>query len=108
MSKIPYASAIGSIMYAILCTQPDVSYALSTMSIYQSDPGEGHWTAIKNILKYLRRTKGAFLVYGGKEDELVVNGYIDASFQIDKQDYRLQSGYMFYLNGDAVSWRSSK
>ena len=80
MSKIPYASAIGSIMYAMLCTRPDVSYALSTTSRYQSDLGESHWIVVKNILKYLRRTKDAFLLYGGKEDELVINGYIDASF----------------------------
>ena len=50
MGKIPYASAIGSIMYAMLYTRPDVSYALSTMSRYQSDPGEGHWTTIKKSL----------------------------------------------------------
>ena len=73
MSVIPYASAIGSIMYAMLCTRPDVAYALSVMSRYQSNPGESHWVAAKNILKYFRRTKDKFLVYGG-EDELVVNG----------------------------------
>ena len=61
IDKIPYASAIGSIMYAMLCTQPDVSYALSMTSRFQSDPGECHWIAIKNILKYLRRTKDIFL-----------------------------------------------
>ena len=108
MSKIPYASAIGSIMYAMLCTRPDVSFALSTKSRYQSDPGENHWTTVKNILKYLRRTKDAFLLYGGKEDELVVNGYIAASFQNVKDDYRSQSGYVFCLNGGVVNWRSSK
>ena len=80
MSKISYASAIGSIMYAILCTRPDVLYTLSIMSRYQSDPGESHWIAVKNILKYLRRTKDAFLLYGGQEDELAINGYTDASF----------------------------
>jgi len=80
MSKVPYASAIGSIMYAMISTRPDVSYALSVTSRYQSDPGESHWTAVKNILKYLRRTKNVFLVYGG-EEELVVTGYTDASFQ---------------------------
>ena len=42
LSMIPYASAIGSIMYAMLCTRPDVSYALSVMRIYQLDPGKGH------------------------------------------------------------------
>ena len=65
MDKIPYALAIGSIMYAMLCTRPDVFYALSMTSRFQSDPGECHWIAVKNILKYLRRTKDFFLIYGG-------------------------------------------
>ena len=56
MSKTPYASAIGSLMYAMLCTRPDIAYAVSLTSRYQSDPGVDHWTAVKNILKYLRRT----------------------------------------------------
>ena len=107
MSVIPYASAIGSIMYAMLCTRPDVSYAFSATSRYQSDPGESHWIAVKNIRKYLRRTKDMFLIYGGQE-ELVVNSYTDASFQTDKDDFRSQSGFVFCLNGGAVSWKSSK
>ena len=107
MSKIPYASAIGSIMYAMICTRPDVSYALSATSRYQSDPGEAHWVAVKNILKYLRRTKDSFLIYGGQE-ELNVIGYTDASFQTDRDDFRSQSGYVFCINGGAVSWKSSK
>ncbi|CAJ2653211.1 unnamed protein product [Trifolium pratense] len=107
MNEIPYASAIGSIMYAMLCTRPDVSYALSSTSRYQSDPGESHWIAVKNILKYLRRTKDSFLIFGNME-ELAVVGYTDASFQTDKDDFRSQSGYVFCLNGGAVSWKSSK
>ncbi|WVZ75888.1 hypothetical protein U9M48_023908 [Paspalum notatum var. saurae] len=102
MSEIPYASAIGSIMYAMICTRPDVSFALSVTSRYQSCPGEGHWIVVKNILKYLRRTKDAFLVFGG-EEELVVKGYTDAGFQTDKDDSRSQAGFVFYLNGGAVS-----
>ena len=61
---IPYTSAIGSIMYAILCTRPDVLFTLSVTSRYQSNYGEEHWAAVKTILKYLRRTKDLFLVYG--------------------------------------------
>ena len=49
-----------------------------------------------------------FLVYSGLEDDLVVNGYTDASFQSDKDDCRSQSGYVFCLNGGVVSWKSSK
>ena len=104
MSRIPYASAVGSIMYAMICTRPDVSYALSCASRHQAKPGEEHWTEVKTILKYLRRTKDAFLVYGGQSDaELVVQGYVDASFQTDPDDFRSQSGYVFMLNGGAFS-----
>ena len=101
MSRVPYASAIGSIMYAMTCTRPDVSFALSMVSRHQQNPGEGHWTAVKNILKYLRNTKDRFLVYGG-EKELKVTGYCDASWQTDKDDSRSQSGWVYLLNGGAV------
>ncbi|KAJ9553607.1 hypothetical protein OSB04_017652 [Centaurea solstitialis] len=89
MKSVPYASAIGSI-------------------IYQQNPGEPHWVAVKNILKYLRRTKDMFLVFGGSEDEISVRGYSDASFQTDRDDYRSQSRYVFTLNRGAISWKSSK
>ena len=102
LSSIPYASALGFIMYAMICTRPDVAFALSLCSRFQANPGEAHWTAAKNILKYFRRTKGMFLVYGGV-DELVVKGYTDASFQTDRDDYHSQSGHIFCLNGGAVS-----
>jgi hypothetical protein len=102
MRVIPYASAIRSIMYAMLCTRPDVSYALSATSKYQSNYGEAHWTIVKNILKHLRRTKEAFLVFQG-EEELVVTGYSDASFQTDADDSKSQSGFLFFLNGGVMS-----
>ena len=107
MKVIPYASAIGSIMYAMLCTRYDVCLAISIVGRYQSDPGVDHWIAAKNILKYLKRTKDMFLVYGG-DKELFVNGYVDASFDTDPDDSKLQTGYVFILNGAAVSWCSSK
>ena len=83
MSIVPYASAIGSIMYAMLCTRPDVSLAISMAGRFRSDPGVEHWAAVTNILKYLKRTKEMFLIYGGDE-ELVVKGYVDASFDTDR------------------------
>ena len=108
MENIPFASAVGSIMYAMICTRPDVSYALSRISRFQSNPGECHWIAAKTVLKYLRRTKDAFLVYGGKDAELSVEGYVDASFQTDPDDSHSQAGYVFTLNGGAFSWKSFK
>ncbi|WCJ31679.1 Retrovirus-related Pol polyprotein from transposon TNT 1-94 [Euphorbia peplus] len=106
MAGKPYANAIGSIMYVMLCTRPDVAFALSMTSRFQANPGERHWTAVKNILKYLRRTKEMFLVYGG--GELRVEGYTDASYETDVDDFKSQSGFVFIVNGGAVSWKSSK
>src|SRR3954466_15382926 len=107
MSKTPYASAIGSMMYDMLCTRPDIAYAISLTRRYQSDPGVDHWIAVKNILKYLRRTKDMVLSYGGYE-QLIVNGYTDASWNIDPDDSKSQSGYVFTWNGATASWRGAK
>ncbi|KAL8118599.1 hypothetical protein AgCh_016205 [Apium graveolens] len=85
---------------------PDVAYSISVTSRYQSNPGEDHWKAVKNILKYLRRTQNIFLVFGG-ESELKIEGYTDSSFQ-SESDSKSMSGYMFTLNGGAISWKSSK
>ena len=107
IKDVPYASAIGSIMYAMLRIRPNVCLAISLAGRYQSNPGVDHWTAVKNILKYLKRTKDMFLVYGG-DKELTVKGYVDASFDTDPDDSKSQTGYVFTLNGGAVSWCSSK
>ena len=107
MKVIPYASTIGSIMYAMLCTRLDVCLAISSVGRYQSNLGVDHRTMVKNILKNLKRTRDMFLVYEG-DKELVVNGYVEASFDTDPNDSKSQSGYVFLLNGGAVSWCSSK
>ena len=78
MSSIFYASIVRSIMYAMLCTRPDVIYALGIISRFQIDLDENHWKVIKNILKYLRRTKDIFLVY--EESNLKLEGYFDSIF----------------------------
>ena len=57
MRRIPYASIVGSIMYTMLCTRPNICYALGIVSRYQSNLGYEHWTTVKNILKYLQRTR---------------------------------------------------
>ena len=94
-------------MYAMLCTRPDVCLAISLAGRYQSNLGMDHWTAVKNILKYLKRSKEMFLVYGG-DQELVVKGYIDASCDTDPDDSKSQNGYVYVLNGGAVSRCSSR
>ena len=68
MYRVPYASAIGSIMYPMTCTCPNVAFVLSMVSRYQGNSRKAHWTAVKNILKYLRRTKDWVLTLGSLDD----------------------------------------
>ncbi|GKC49914.1 putative RNA-directed DNA polymerase, partial [Tanacetum coccineum] len=107
ISRVPYALAVGSIMYAMTYTRPGGSFALSMVSRHQQNPGEGHWITVKNILKFLRNTKDMFLVYGG-EEELRVTSYYDASWQTDKDHSHSQSGWVFLLKRGVMTWKSSK
>ncbi|GKF39122.1 hypothetical protein Tco_0119183 [Tanacetum coccineum] len=80
MQNVPYASVVGSIMYDVRCTRPDVAFAQNITSRFQQNPGELHWNAVKNILK----------------------------FETDRDDTKSQTGYVFILNGGAVDCKSSK
>ena len=92
MKVIPYASAIGSIKYAMLCTRSIVYPTLFLAREYNSDPGVDNCTAVKIILsKWM--TKEMFLDYGG-DKEFVVKGYFDPSFDTDPDDSKSQSGYI--------------
>ncbi|GKB73058.1 hypothetical protein Tco_0934470 [Tanacetum coccineum] len=109
MQNVPYASVVGSIMYDVRCTRPDVAFAQNITSRFQQNPGDLHWTTVKNILKYLRNTKDMFLVYGGDlKRELRVSCYTDAGYLTDADDLKSQTGYVFVLNGGAVDWKSAK
>jgi hypothetical protein len=93
MKLIPYVSVIGSIKYAMLCTRPFLCLAMILARGYNSDPGVDHWTAVKIILRYLKRTKEMSLGYGGDKG-FVVKGYVDAIFDTDSDDSESQSGYV--------------
>ncbi|GJV55355.1 retrotransposon protein, putative, ty1-copia subclass [Tanacetum coccineum] len=109
MQNVPYALVVGSIMYAVRCTRLDVAFAQNTTSRFQQNPGDLHWTTVKNILKYLRNTKDMFLVYGGDlKQELRVSCYTDARYLTDADDLKSQTGYVFILNRGAVDWKSAK
>ena len=94
-------------MYAILYTRLDIALTVSVTSRYQLNPDEEHWIAVKNILKYLKRTKDLCLIFGGGS-ELRVEGYTDSDFMSDPDERKSASRYMFACNGGAVSWKSPK
>ncbi|GKA04931.1 retrotransposon protein, putative, ty1-copia subclass [Tanacetum coccineum] len=93
----------------IMQEKPDYRKSQRAQTPSEQNPGEVHWTAVKTILKYLRNTKDMVLVYGeNREAELKVSCYVDTGFQIDKDDTKSQSGYVFVLNDGAVDWKSAK
>ena len=106
MCSIPYASVVGSIMYATLFIRSDIAYALGITSRFQDDPGENYWKVVKNILKYLRMIKDIFLVYSGSN--LKLEGYFDSNFQSDPDDSKSISRYIFTLNSGTMSWKNFK
>lgn len=62
MAQIPYANAVGALMYAIVCTRPNISHAVSMVSRYMHNPGKGHWQAVKWILRYIHGMAQLILV----------------------------------------------
>ena len=106
MSQLEYSRIIGSLMYLMSCTRPDIAYAVSRLSRYTSNPGDNHWKAIVRVLRYLRYTRDYGLHYG--RYPAVLEGYSDANWISDIKDSKSTSGYVFTLGGAAVSWKSSK
>ena len=109
MENVSYAALVGSLMYAQVCTRPDISFAVNMLSRYQSNAGQEHWIAGKKVLRYLMSTKDHMLVFRKLEDqELEVECYTDASYKQDFDDLKSTSGYIFMLAGGAISWKTNK
>ncbi|GJR95439.1 retrotransposon protein, putative, ty1-copia subclass [Tanacetum coccineum] len=108
MQNVPMPPVGNQFMYVVRCTRPDVAFAHHITSL-QQNPGDLHWTTVKNIMKYLRNTKDMFLVYRGDiKRELRVSCYTDAGYLTDADDLKSQTGYVFGLNGGVVDWKSTK
>jgi hypothetical protein len=105
MRNIPYREAVGALNWAALATRPDISFAVSTMARFASNPGPAHWEAIKRIFRYLAGTCDLWLSYGEARRTLV--GYTDADGSM-AEDRRAISGYAFLIDGGAVSWSSKR
>ncbi|KAG8473502.1 hypothetical protein CXB51_035665 [Gossypium anomalum] len=105
MSHVPYSSAVGSLMYAMVCSRPDLSYAVSTVSRYMANPGKEHWKVVQWILRYLRGTTDVCLQFGRTKDGVI--GYVDADFAGDLDRRRSLTGYVFTIGGCAISWKAT-
>ena len=101
MNNVPYASAVGSLMYAMLCTRPDICYVVGLVSRYQSNPGEAHWKAVKRILRYLKGTMDYSLCYQGKD--LLLREYTDVDWAGGVDQRKSTYGFVFLSGNSAIS-----
>ncbi|GJS70301.1 retrovirus-related pol polyprotein from transposon TNT 1-94 [Tanacetum coccineum] len=76
MSRVPYASAVGTLMFAMICTRPDIAHAVGVVNWYIAEPGREHWEAVKRVLRYIKGTSYVALCFG--ESDLIVKGYVDS------------------------------
>ena len=104
MKNVPYASACGSLMYAMVATWPDIVHAVGVVSRFMANPGRAHWEAIKSILGYFKGTKGKCLCYG--KGPLELKGFCDSDMAGDVDTHKSTSGYVYTLAGGAISWCS--
>jgi ATP-binding cassette subfamily B (MDR/TAP) protein 1 len=101
MSRVPYSNAVGSLMYVMVCSRPDLSHALNVASRFMANPSKEHWRVVQWIFRYLRGTSNACLQFGKSRDGLV--GYVDSDYASDLDKRRSLTGYVFTISGFAIS-----
>ncbi|KAH9658981.1 hypothetical protein KPL70_023688 [Citrus sinensis] len=89
MREIPYSSAVGSIMYAMVCTRPDLAHAIGVISRFMRNPGKGHWNAVKWVLRYLQGSTVTTIMFGKtSEASPEAAGFVDSDYAADKDRRR--------------------
>jgi hypothetical protein len=88
-------------MYAALGTRPDIAYAVTALSQYLQNPGWTHWEEVKRVLRYLKGTKNYELKFGRNTEGL--EGFVDANWGNSEDDRHSICGYVFIINGGAIS-----
>lgn len=105
-AEMPYQALVGSLLYAMVATRPDIAEAVSKLCRVMAKPEERHWQAAKRVLRYLKGTKTLGLTFSGGKADGLLHGYCDADWAGDVVSRRSTTGFVFMLCGAAVSWKS--
>jgi Reverse transcriptase (RNA-dependent DNA polymerase)/Integrase core domain/GAG-pre-integrase domain len=106
-TNVPYREAIGSLMYLMVGTRPDIAFAVSRMAKYVESPTILHWKAVKHIMRYIRHTSDYGLEFGGSGN-VDFKCFCDSDWGGDTATRKSTSGYIFCMAGGAISWSSKK
>ncbi|KAL5560868.1 hypothetical protein UlMin_030615 [Ulmus minor] len=89
MLNIPYSNAVGSLMYSMVSSRPDLSFAISVLSRFMSNPGKSHWEAMKWLFRYIKETTDIGLIYEkNKGTKLGLEGFVDSDYAGNKDNMR--------------------
>lgn len=108
MKDVPYRQAVGSLMYVMVGTRPDLAVALSSVSRFMENPGPDHWTAVKRIFRYLRGTSQCGLNFVSHSGKVQLVGYCDADWAGDLDTRKSTTGYVFSVAGGSVTWNCKR
>ena len=100
-----YQSAVGSLLYLATETRPDITYAVNNVCAH---PSNQHWTAVKQIFRYLSGTIDHGLLYEKTKGPTKLVGFSDADWGGDTEDFKSTSGYCFEIGGTLITWKSKK
>ena len=101
MLKVPYASAVGALIYTMVCTMPNIAHAVGVVSRFFSNPGKEYWAAVKWILKYLRGTSKVCLCFG--DGKPMLDGFTDSDMAGDIDSRKSTSGNLITFARGAVA-----
>ena len=108
MCGVPYAEAIGSVLWPVMISRPDCAFAVSTLVQFVQNPTRAHWEAVKRIMVYLGTTRALWLTFSGKRSaKSIARGYCDADWVGQPHRHSI-SGYSFHISQGAVTWSSKK
>ena len=99
MTQVPYANAVGCLMYAMICTRPDITHVVSVVSKFMTNLWKEHWNTVKLILRYLKRTKDFGISFGSSNGVDELEGFVDADYVGDLNNMRSTTGFIFMLFG---------
>ncbi|XP_070026091.1 secreted RxLR effector protein 161-like [Nicotiana sylvestris] len=105
-SQLEYARVLGSLMYIMNCTRPDIACAISKLSRCTRNPNHAHWIAMKRVLRYLKYTQDYALNYNNYP--AIIEGYSYTNWITGSTETKSTSGYVFTIGGGTMSWKSSK
>lgn len=105
----PYRAAVGMLNFLSVQTRPDISFAVNYLERFNSRHNESHWSTVKHLMRYIKRTRSISLQFGThRGSNSVVEGYADADYAGDIDTRRSTTGFVYFVNGSLVSWKSKR